>query len=330
MSDPTKVLNLDGAIRAFVRGWSAPAASPEILRASGLYYLCPREFVLSYWFPRGSRKFDIKGHLMMSTGSHLHSILQNQILGPMGVLRGTWIRKDPKVVEEVVKGYHPDPELALFELSREKPQTWTYEELTVSDPKLRLYGHVDGIVNRDKIEWLSANGDLFVRDMKKAFKELSTLPNTPETESLLEVKTAGSYVFDKISTPKDISESYKMQSNVYQQLTNIHSVVFWYVGRNMMEWKVLPYWFESAWWKLAAKKAQAVWEAIRDEKLPEAFMACLTKNDTRAKGCEYSKECWSKWTDDSFKKYVEECKRLQPDRKWLDLSDLKFEEIPSV
>jgi hypothetical protein len=321
----TKTANLGGAIKSFVKAWPPQQAQTDVIRASGIYDLCPREFVLNYFAPMRSRGFDPKGHLMMGTGSYLHGVVQNVILGPMGILRGRWTR----IVEksggrslEIVEGYHPDPELAIHEMSDQLPQTWHYEEYTLWDETYRIRGHIDGIVSLDRCNWLEANGKLFESDPKKAFKELSAIP--PGDEAKMEIKTCGSWVFSKMNTPNDINESYRMQSNVYQKMSGMRRVMFWFINRDSMDSKIIPYWYEPAIWQTAANKCQLIWESIRNLKLPDSFKPCKLQTDARAKACPFVGNCFKKWNPGEFESWARTCIAGQPDRKWLDLTKMTF------
>src|SRR5690606_23101852 len=109
---------------------------------------CPREFVLNYWQPKPNKKFDWASQLKMSTGTHLHYFLQNSVLGPMGVLHGTWRKLAGTVDEEdQQQGFHPDPEKAVRDLVDQKPQEWEFVEQSCWDEKYRISGHTDGTLD---------------------------------------------------------------------------------------------------------------------------------------------------------------------------------------
>lgn len=67
--DPTKMANLPGAMKAFMEAMPLQETSTDFLRASGLFYTCPREFVLNYWSPVANRWFDARSQFMMGCGS---------------------------------------------------------------------------------------------------------------------------------------------------------------------------------------------------------------------------------------------------------------------
>ena len=319
--DPTKLPNLGGAMKTFMEAWPNQPTGTDFLRASGLYYTCPREFVLNYFSPVANKWFDARSQFMMSCGSHLHEVIQEMVLGPMGVLKGRWVSVPIAASGAKIhtkEGYHPDPERAIWEWTMQQPLTWKYEEITVWDERLRISGHVDGLVSVDRIEWLSQNLPLMKLDPKKAYMELCKIP--PGTEAKLEIKTTGSWVYQSIKMPNDISDAYKMQSNVYQKLLGVDRVIFWYVNRDTMDSKMLPYWFEKHWWDTAASKARVIWEAIRDLKLPDAFAACKTPQDGRAVKCVFKELCFHRWQPGQFEQWAKDQMAKQPDRKWLDLS----------
>lgn len=325
--NPTSLPNLAGAMKAYVDAWPARRIGTDCVRASQLFYLCPREFVFDYFEPRPTRSFDVKSRLMMGCGTFLHEVIQNEILGPMGVLKGNWVNLRTK--QRVRDSYHPDPDLAVREASREFPRTWEYEEYQLFDSALRISGHLDGIVSIDRIDWLATNESLLKTDLKKAFAELDKIPLGEEAK--LEIKTTGDWLFQKMKMPGDIADNYKMQSNVYQKLSGARRAIFWYVNRNTMGSKMLPYWFEKHWWDHARQKAVTVWEAIRDLKLPERFRACDLPTCTRAKSCVFRELCFRKWGPTEFEDWALAKMHKTPKtpvgsmpRQWLDLSNCSW------
>jgi len=322
--NPTKFANLAGAMKSYVNAWPRQELLTNYLRASQLYYVCPREFVLNYFEPKPVRNFDAKSQFMMGCGSYLHDLIQNMILGPMGVLKGRWVCQDqlkgksPRIIE----GYHPDPEKAIYEHAKQVPLTWRYQEYALYDSHYRISGHIDGVVSLDKIQWLADNYKLMRTDPHKAYKELQTI--SPGVEAKLEIKTCGSYIYEKITTANTVSDAYKMQSNIYQAISKIHKAVFWYVNRDTMDSKILPYWHEKHWWESAKNKARVIWEAIRDYKLPEVFRACNLPTDSRAKQCVFRDQCFQRQTSSQFSSWCHDQIAKNPLREWLDLSEKVF------
>lgn len=313
---PDKFCNLQKAVSRWQNALPAQETFTDFLRASGLYFTCPREFVLNYWQPRPNRKFDAKSQFLMGMGTHLHEFIQNAVLGPMGVLKGEWFGTGSG--SKVKDGYHPDPEKAIWEITHQQPLSWAYHERRVWLPQYRIRGHVDGVISIDRVQWLHDNSALFRSDPARACKVLLGIP--PGPECLLEIKTTGDYQYSKIVTSADIPPYYKMQGVIYQEATGLRQTVFWYVNRDSAGSKVLTYTYEPGWLNDAKRKATAVWEAIRDETLPDIFMPCKSPKDKRAKACVYREPCWARRLD--FAKYVADGKAQAAlaGRQLLDLS----------
>lgn len=312
--------SLEKSIQSWINGWPAQTSNTDILRASGLHGVCPREFVLNYWDPKPNKKFDWTSQIRMSMGTHLHSYIQNYILGPMGVLYGNWDRVKDGWVQETIRGVHPDPELSLDEIAHQRPLTWIYSEDTVSDEDYRITGHLDGWVDLDRVGWLDKNFSYARKNPKEASKKLFEMPKGEMI--LFELKTTGKYIMENLTGPEDIPDYYKIQAVAYQNMTKCHRTLFWYMERDSLKSKMMVYEYDSSWWKEVTKKASVIWRSIRDRELPDSFMACKLPTDKRAKQCVHSERCWSRRLD--FKAFVERCVEEQPDRKWLDLSEFSL------
>lgn len=267
----------------------------EYLRASQMYFLCPREFVLNYWNPINSKiGFDWQSNLVMGIGTSLHSMVQNEIFAPMGILRGNWECPLSRTIKKSCD--YPG-----------KP--YRYSEVEVRHKRLRIQGHIDAVF-----------------EVKKVNKLLGiSLPDNEE-EVLGEIKTVGGKVFDRVNCSNDIPPYYKMQACIYQKLYGVSRTIFWYICRDDLRTKMFVYNYEPGWWNEAARKARIIWEAIRDETLPESLMACVTPSDRRASRCSHKMPCWSYFlkSKELFKEWVARKKEEQPNRKWLDLTNVDF------
>jgi hypothetical protein len=320
---PVEKLNLLKAMQGWVNAWPNQPTGTDIIRASGIYFTCPREFILNYWQPTHNKSFDWKSQFMMSVGSHIHDYMQNVILGPMGVLKGTW-STGHKIDDTTREGFHPDPDRAVWEIQHQVPLSWKYVEIKLWDEAHRISGHMDGIVCLDRIQWLYDNRALVKRDLLAAQKELSSVPEGEEV--LFELKGSGSYVFDKVSGYHTIAPYYKQQASCYQAMSGIHRTVFWYLNRDSMAAKAFIYPHEPELWEEAKSKARTIWTSIKNETLPKSMMACKMPTDKRAKACTFKGPCWNERL--KFSKYVEEGKERaeKEGRKLLDLSDLEFKD----
>jgi len=313
--------NLTKAIQAWINSWPAQSSNVDTLRASGLYYLCPREFVFNYWQSTPNRTFNWLSQIRMALGTYLHDYLQNYVLGPMGVLYGEWLCYTGGIGDsEWVEGFYPNLESAIIQISKGIPPSWHYEECKVWDENLRIAGHIDGKVSANKVQWILDNQKLFKDDPVEACNRLQSVE--AGEFCLLEIKTTGKYQFEQLKSVDDIPDYYKMQACIYQHLSGVKTTIFWYIERDTLASKILVYEFERGWWNDVKRKARIVWESIRDEKLPDVGMACKLPNDKRARKCVFCTECFR--GDFDFKKYVAKGKEKE-DRKFLDLSDWKYE-----
>lgn len=344
---PGGVPDLGKLAQSFVDGWPRGEVVIDTIRASGIYFHCPREFVLNYWRPVPTSDFDLKSYLKMGTGSYLHEWLQNVCLGPLGVLWGHWIRPNPEATADPeydgprygppggvtpwvrVTGYHPDPDLTIHEHVNQRPLTWTYLEPRWTDPLYRISGHVDGEVSLDRMRVALEYVKDWMLDPAAVRTRVRACPG--DDRDLLEIKTSGTYQFGKLAGPGSIPDYYKAQAEAYQYGWKKRRTLFWFVDRDTMGSKCIAYVQEGGWLKENLRKARITWEALRDEVLPEGMMACRTPKDRRAKTCPHRKACWATLPKDldgckTFTEYVAKCKEAQPDRKWLDLSGLDFTE----
>lgn len=315
LASPDKYTYLADAAKRWVDAWPNQSTHTDYLRASGMYWTCPREFILNYWSPTPNKSFDYSAQMKMAMGTHLHCYLQNCVLGPMGVLYGFWQNTTDRK-DEAREGFHPDFEKALWEIQHQHPLSWEYVEYNVRDEHYRISGHIDGIVDCDRIAWIHENSKLFTFNPVKWCKRLYDISGDL---ALFELKTTGSYTFDKLNKDSDIPAYYKQQAIIYQKLKGIKRTVFWFVEREDLESKCFFFEYDDGWWSDIKRKANLIWRFIKNEELPDSMMACKTPKDKRAKICVHSTNCWSSRL--VFKDFVQKCKLSQPDRKWLDLSE---------
>jgi len=322
---------LDGfakSVRTYMNAAPNQHTGTDFLRASHMSGLCPREWVLNYWNPKPNRSFDGLSLLKMRMGTDYHFFMQNYVLGPMGVLYGKWMKRitDKELVGDgtgmhIHEGFHPDPELAIDEMNRQLEPTWVYVEETLWSEKYRIKGHCDGTVSKDRLEAFAGMSKLVKESLITACKRLHEVP--AGTMALCELKSGSTYGFEKLTDDKSIPEYYKIQANIYMWLKGVDRSLFLFTERDQFKMKGIVYPFEPRWINDVKRKAKAVWESIRDERLPETAMACLSPADKRAKSCVHGLQCWNSKLD--FKAWIKQCKEKQPDRKWLDLSGVTFD-----
>lgn len=282
------------------------------LRASQMYDLCPRQFVLDYWSPKGNIPFDRVSRMRMTVGTHLHWYWQNFVFGPLGLLYGKWASE-----HEVVQGFHPDPHRALFEAAKELPPTWEFQEFTVREEKYRIAGHVDGLICLERLKFFRESQ----LEIPQLLEEIQSVDS--KNFAILEMKFASSFGYENYLNAGKLPEYYRSQANIYQGILGIHRTLIVYCDRDQMRMDFSWYTHEGHWWADAKNLAELVWTAIRDKTLPEARRKCEKPTESRAKKCAQCTTCFSE-IDKQFSAYVEDCIKRQPLRDWLDLSDLVF------
>jgi hypothetical protein len=294
-----------------------PGRLPEvdILRASGMSFCCPREFVLNYFNPQISSGFDFKSQMMMGIGTFGHSFLQNEVFGPMGVLKGKW------------KSYvTPTLVHTMDDCFRPEGSGWEYIEPQVWDRHWRVRGHIDGIISTERMKWYQDNAHL-IKKRPEMVKEVFNMPEGPL--ALLEGKTMGSRVYDRTNVWQDIAPYYLMQATIYQKLSGINLTTFYLVSRDTIDSKTINYVGEEKYWNEAKRAARLAWEGIRDLELPEAGMKCILPKDKRAKECSHSTACFGAL---DFKSYARRHMDIQrkAGRKFLCLDNWKAEDESTV
>lgn len=312
---------LPKAVESWMNSWPLQHGSTDILRASGMAYLCPREFIFNYWIPRPHRSFDSKSQLLMSMGTHIHYYLQNCVLGPMGILYGNWQTVKDRDRLFMGDSFHPDPEQAQWAVVNQKSLRWEYVEPEVWDKHWRISGHIDGFLSRERIFLYQDLGKEFTRNPRVALKKIWEIEAGKLSQ--LEVKTTGSFIFKGLETVEQIPDYYKMQAGIYQHLSKVTETIFWYMNRDNMTSKILVYPYDKGQWQDVRRKASVVWRSIRDETLPDTYRKCLLPRNKRAKACAFCEHCFDSSINRKFRDYVKKAKSIAADkgRKLLDLSN---------
>ena len=287
--------------KAIEKWWGSQTMEGEgsgWLRCSGMYQICPRHFVLNYWNPKRGGVWPFANTMMANVGTYCHGFFQNKVLGPAGVLRGNW---QPTHAGE--KYY----DIQHFE-------TDEYVETQVKDTHWRFKGHIDGFLATERLLQFidrQLNGTSVVH------------PEKITDDLLLEMKISNRHTINMINSQDDIPPYYAQQATLYQKMSGIPKTLFWFVDRTDFSSKLIVYEGEEKWWNEAVRKATIIWEAIRDETLPDSMMKCVTPRDDRAGTCPHSTECWFRALDGSgfnMEEYIEKAKKEQPHREWMDLS----------
>lgn len=303
-------------VEGYVKSLETAIENNLYLRASGLGDLCPRHFVLNYWRPQPRAAVGLQNSLFMDMGTMLHSYLQDFLLGPAGILFGDWQHVETGEIQKDC--YWPGERPISLRNFREgyTVNKWKYVEKTLVDPGWRIAGHCDGIIHLDRL----AAYDEYV-NKKLPFEEIVRkvrLVSEAGPQALLEVKTTNDRIFAGMASSADLSHAYATQATVYQELLGVKHTMFWILNRNDFKTKALIYEKQAVKWDEVRRKAQVVWEAIRDETLPDSMMPCASAQSSRAKDCSTASTCWTSKLD--FASFVAQSKLLQPERNWMDLT----------
>jgi len=301
-----KVQALAPLPKAIERWWGKQTMAGEAstcLRCSGMYRICPREFILNYWNPARGGVFPFANTMMMNVGTYCHGFLQNEVLGPAGVLRGGWqhvdFTKDENNLTEY-KGHQQEP--------RDQ-----YIETTVKHDHWKVTGHIDGFLDTEQL----------LRFIQNQLNDTPLGGAEPDEDMLLEMKVSNRHTMNGINTQDDIPPYYAQQASLYQKMSGVPKTLFWLMDRTDFSSKLIVYEGQEKWWDEAARKATIIWEAIRDETLSDSMMKCITPRDERASDCPHAQSCWFKGAKGeslNMKEYIENARKAQPTREWMDLS----------
>ena len=331
---PTILPDVRKATREFFKRVPAGRLGGMNLHPSGLYDLCPRQFVLNYWQPALKSPETFEGLLRMQVGGDAHDHIQNRVLGPMGVLHGGWRKNlathwSERIPDKanLVQGFYPDIAAGVQALAQASGLPWLYQEERVYHPKYRISGKVDGTIQVGKL--LAFINCKRKDDLEGLLKAVADVPFDPLDIALLEIKTAAAYMVEKLKYGH-LPPAYSVQASIYEWLTGVHRTIFVYVGRDSCQVEaVIPHRINWDDISLVKTKARIIWEAIRDETLPDSMMTCATPTDTKAKKCPHSSTCFGCLaspgritTPANFSDYVKRGKDLaaKEGRELLDLS----------
>lgn len=262
-----KFAKLVRAVNAHVRAKEGKPLAINF-RPSEIGRLCPREYVFNYFNPQNSGDLEIESLMYMESGSLLHEVIQNQILGPMGLLYGSW-GKDGAVETEC---YQPSPE-------------WTYIEQSLKHNFFEnhgsiISGKVDGLIDTNRYNWMLGGCAGPPPEMSGKFV-------------LWEFKITGDDKFKEIHLPEHVPDDHKVQVEIYQKLMGIDTAVFWYFNRNNFQRRFVEYTYTGKWWEYAKDKMESCVRAVEEKVLPTAYMPCTDINSSRAKKCHFAKQCFS-------------------------------------
>lgn len=247
----------------------------DAFRPSQLHWTCAKQFFFNYYDPCLFDKQTPENYLATGIGTEIHSVIQNEILGPMGILTGEWEINNAGIFERYSGTYRNDQPRA------------TYIEPVYRDEKYRLAGKVDGFISLDRLQHL----EKIQRKIKTEEELISALAAIPFGEpTLCDIKTTKAEYFEEHK--RQIPQSYQIQANLYMYLVGVSKMVFFYINKNDGSTFTKEYHKDPAVLSLALKKITVINNAIVDKKLPEVFNACTSPEDYRAKKCPFKDICF--------------------------------------
>ena len=256
-------------------GWSNCGG---YLRVSQISDLCPRQTTYGKLTPAPpvSGPLNFESEMMMGMGTLAHSYLQDNVLGPMGVLAGEWVCNDCTFSWDGFYGSCPECAKRLGgKLSIPK-----YREFTVTNEVLGLQGHVDGLIEINRLK--------AVADGLPCPKEVKD-----EEYACLEIKTTNSRAFKIVSGSNELPSYYAMQATLYQLLLGVKKTLFWYIDRDRMGHCSFIYEGDPELEKIAREKIHEVRDALKvGEVLPTTTGVCASIKDSRAKKCPFVEDCF--------------------------------------
>ena len=246
-----------------------PPLDPQkgMLRASGIPNLCAREEVLCT--KHGVNRNDIVDpglNLTFLHGSSLHWGVQNHLLGPMGVLFGTW-RCDECATKVGVQTDGPVDSWAVprpFQCGVCQSTAFTYVEPSFYSAKLRLTGHADGFL---KLPGHNGMG-------------------------ILELKSIGQKGAREVQDAPQIG--HMVQAHVYMMFTGLKwaKIVYW--QKSEFGLKALiehPVERDEETIERIRELVGSVWTGMAGGELPERI--CANATCPRAKGCAVAAQCFA-------------------------------------
>jgi len=278
-----------------------PFTEDEWLRASGIAYTCPREYV--YLHRSGIKRIDeVDANLLLCFlhGTSLHWGLQNRVLAELGLLHGRWRCKqcgftvgglsnesfeEVRALRGLRRGELIKQSDRFRELMREQVSTvvprpegceqcgfsaddeWSsfeYEEMWFGIPDLRIGGHPDGFL---KVPWRDDLG-------------------------LLEVKSISDHGAFKVRNRPDIKHT--AQLNIYLEATGVEWACVLYWAKGTFGTKALVEHHVDRDENLVARMRKALtslWEGVEGGALPDRV--CKNKSAPRARECPFVDPCFN-------------------------------------
>jgi hypothetical protein len=270
--------------------------------ASEMGHLCARLETFKRVLPlvNDGKKFPAKDLKVFEVGHHLHHRWQNHVLGPAGILKGTWacsrcefdtegfMPKDPCPScswpvhdgKRLTGVNYPPPEYETIDFDCSLTCTWT-GGFSSPDRDCRLCARGGEWRLRESgvriAEWSTSGEDDFV------VGRYDGVVHVEGQDYVLEIKSWG-YRIDEPYPP------HLVQANIYMWGTGIPRCVLVYI--NKVAGTETEFWIErdDAVIDRVRSDVARVLESARTSTLPTGI--CASRKDPEAEGCPYKKPCF--------------------------------------
>ncbi len=218
--------------------------------------------------PRMIRIFD--------TGHSMHSRWASY-MEQLGILRGVWECSNCgnlAGVEDQIGIFKPS------ECEKCSYNRWEYQEITVKDDDLNMYGHCDQVLDFSKIDnnFLSSDIGKEIGDM------LSWLPPKP---IIVDMKTIGKNQWNKID--REAHFYYIVQLTIYLHILNLDMGIIIYERKDDSEVKMFRVERNEEMWSSIKHQAVTMRSMAEKRSLPPPRPE--SKSDYECKYCEYMEIC---------------------------------------
>lgn len=249
---------------------------PQTFRASQAYGSCLWAEVFKGVLLKGKQVADselpLNNVLAMKIGTDIHAFIQDDLLGPLGVLLGDWVCSKCTHVHELC--FYPK------ECEKCGNKRFTYGEISlISEDKYKFSGHLDGIVCFNRLTAL--------------LKDEPLTDDIPQDLVHLEIKSSNEYAFDALVSTGMPAIYYQWQANIYHHLLEVDRTVFLYLNVANKDLADILYHHDPLIMEECKEKAALQWECIEAKKMPPAkWKKCKTHKSKDAKTCPFRDRCF--------------------------------------
>jgi len=194
--------------------------------------------------------------LMAAAGTQAHNFFQDRVLGPAGILWGSW--ECPKCGAEFEKTFLPGkcPECSCNRLQYLEPQVLSHEH--------KIRGHSDGIIRIPSLD-----------------------------DMILEMKSKSRNTWEKTHAP---NARERTQASIYMELLGVDKCVYLFICRDDYRYRAVIEDKREDLVENAFRTIDAIEECVAAGEPDPVIMCqrkCSRKSTTRARECPFREECWS-------------------------------------